>query len=482
MKKLFAIFLVLLTMTSAACAETLRLYQVHLSDNFLTEHPDVTLATNYADDVRFFYYGVMELHNALLAGTFDWDVFEAFTHETDLRLLMEKGYLLDLSESEIIRDYVAQLYPDIAAQCVCDGKIYAVPTEIWEHSSPKLVWPDMWLEAGYTQKDIPQTYGEYLDFIDAWLDRRETDPNLTLNVFADFTPFQYDIHSYSGTLVDQLLDSHIAQLLYAGQPLSFSDPDLVPLLEKAKAVGERIFRFEPTKTDNNSNYGLFGHTNLALHERAPWQVNLRIHEDQPLLQSYFLPMTAVYAGTSNPELAIAAVENSLRFYFDEDSYQKQMAMLRVDGQPVRNSGFDSQQRLRQNYIDMCERRLAGDDTPYTEYVDMTDLDYYAGNIRYFAQELKTMSEADIRDRIIQEQEDMAWYKERYEYAFSPESLAAWQQQAQHLYFPGPNIFTAAEGYENFKSLKSQFVDGLIDARQLVSELDRIAWMMEMENQ
>ena len=481
MKKLFALLLALLTLTSTACAETLRLYDVFVSDSFKADHSDITFFSNHDDNVRFFYYGVMELHNALLAGTFDWDVFKTFTHETNLRLLMEKGYLLDLSSSEIISDFVSHLYPDIAAQCMVDGKIYAVPTEIWEHSSPKLVWPDMWLEAGYTEADVPQTFSEYLDFIDAWLDRREDDPSLTLNVFADFTPFQYDIHSYSGRLVDELLDSHIAQLLYAGQPLSFSDPDLIPLLEKAKAVGERIFRYEPTKTDSNSNYGLFNYTSLALHERAPWQVNLRIHEDQPLLQSYFLPMTAVYAGASDPELAIAAVEDSLFFYFSEDSYLTHMASLRVDGQPVRNSDYEPYQRLKQNYIDMCERRLAGDDTPYTEYIDMTDLDYYWDNVNRFAAELKTMSEADIRDEISRRQEDMEWYK-RYEYAFSPESLAVWQQQAQHLYFPGPNIFTTDEGYENFKSLKSQFVDGLIDAQQLVSELDRIAWMMEMENQ
>ena len=481
MKKLFALLLALLTLTGAASAETLRLYQVVPADDFPSQHPGVTLYTNYADDVRFFY-GVMELHNALLAGTFDWDVFETFTHETDLRLLMEKGYLLDLSGSEIVRDYVARLYPDIAAQCVLDGKIYAVPMDgIWDESGPKLVWPEKWQEAGYTEADIPQTFGAYLDFIDAWLDRREDDPGLTLNVFADFTPFVYDIHSYSGRLVDELLDSHIAQLVYAGQPLSFSDPDLIPLLEKAKAVGERIFRFEPTKTDSNSNFGLFGYSNMSFEEQARWQANLRIHEDQPLLQSYFLPMTAVYAGTSNPELAIAAVESSLLRYLSEEVHQARIAMMRTDAQPVLNPNYEPQQRLKQNYIDMCERRLAGDDTPYTEYIDMTGLDEYWGNMSYFAGELKTMSEADIRDEIARRREDMAWYK-RYEYSVSPEFLAAWRQHAQHLYFPGPNIFTADEGYENFKSLKKQFVDGLISARQLANELDRIAWMMEMENQ
>ena len=481
MKRLIAMLLLLMTLTASASAETLRLYQVILRDDFTAEHPGVDILTNYTDEGGF-SYGTMELYNALLGGTFDWDVFETWTHETDIRLLMKKGYLLDLSSSGIVRDYIARLYPDVAAQCVYDGKIYAVPMGLWDQSAPKMVWPEKWQEVGYTEADVPQTYGEYLNFIDAWLDRREDDPNLTLNVFAYFTPFEYNIHSYSAVLVDELLESHIAQLVYAGQPLSFSDPDLPDLLEQAKAVGERIFRYEPTKTETNSNYGLFGLTNLAFSERAPWQANLRIHEEQPLLTPHFLTMTCVYAGTENPELAIAALESSLLQYLSEDVHASRIAMMCADSQPVRNPSFDSQMRLTQNFIAMCEHQLAGDDTPYTEYVDMTDLDEYQSTVAYWAAELPGMTEADVRDRLARQLESAEFFKKYQEYTVSPDFLAAWRQYGQHLYFPGPNIFTAEEGYENFTRLKRQFVDGAIDAKQLITELDRIAWMMQMEKQ
>lgn len=487
MKKLFAFILALLTLTSTACGETLRLYDISLSDDFKAAHPDVEIVTNYGGEESFWYSG-MELNNALLSGGFQWDAFEVYTKYIDLPTLYEKGYLLDLSGSEIIRDAVSRLHPDIAAMCMYDGHIFGVPTYIgYEGEYPKTVWPEKWEEAGYTQEDIPQTFGEYLDFIDAWLDRREDDPDQTLNVFAQFQPFTYDIHSYSGRLVDELLDSYIDQTLYAGKTLRFDDPDLIPLLEKAKTVGERIFIYEPTKTDDNSNYGLFGGAihELEYSQLAEWQADLRIHEDQPTILRFFLDIAGVYAGTKNPELAISAVENYVQETLNDEVYEFRRAhveMLFTDGQPVRNPHYERVQRLSQNYIDMCERKLSGDNTLYTEYIDMTDLDEYWGNISRFAAELKTMSEADIRDEISRRQEDMAWYKQRHEYAFSPENLAAWQEYAQHLYFPGPNVFTTDEGYENFKSLKSQFVNGLIDARQLVSELDRIAWMMEMENQ
>ena len=482
MKKLFALILALLTMTSTACAETLRLYDISPRDDFTVAHPDVEIITSY-DENQSVHFDGMELNNALLSGGFQWDVFSAKTMYTNLQLLYQKGYLLDLSSSEIISDFVSRLYPDIAAQCVYDGKIFGVPLYLGYKDLPMMVWHEKWEDAGYTQADLPQTFGEYLDFIDAWLDRREDDPNLTLNVIADYQPFEYNIHSYPKLLVDELLDHYMLQHLYAGDTLRFDDPDLIPLLEKAKAVGERIFTYEPTKTDNNSNYGLFtgAGNELEYAKLKEWQVNLRIHEDQPTLMNFFLTIGGVYAGTEHPELAIAALEDHLLNWMEKDVTQRHIARMCIDGEPVRNPSYESEMRLSQNIIDMCEHRLAGDNTPYTEYVDMTDLDYYRDMIARLATELPDMKEADVRDKLENQRNGMERYKQ-YEYEFSPENLAAWQEYAQHLYFPGPNVFTTDEGYENFKSLKSQFVDGLIDARQLVSELDRIAWMMEMENQ
>ena len=486
MKKLLALTLTLLTLTSSACAETLKLYYITPSDSFKAAHPGVEIITNYDKNLRFFFSG-MELNNALLTGGFEWDALEADSSYTALQLLYEKGYLLDLSGSEIIRDVISRLHPDIASMCMRDGRIYSVPVCIrYAGESPKTVWPDLWMEAGYTQADIPQTFGEYLDFIDAWLDRRKDDPDLTMNVFAQFEPFEYNVHSYSERLVSELLDSYIDQTLYAGKMLRFDDPDLIPLLEKAKAVGERIFRYEPTKTDNNSYHGLFGGAigEFDFSLLADWQVDLRLREDQPAIRRFCLDVAGVYAGTKNPELAIAAVEDDVRQALHEEVYEERRArveMLFTDGQPVRNGIYEREQRLKQNYIVMYEHKLSGDHTPYAEYIDMTDLDAYWGNISRFAEELKTMSEQDIQNGIIEMRAKMAQYQRDWEYILSPENLAAWKQYARHLYFPSPNVFTTDEGHENFKSLKKQFIDGLIDARQLVSELDRIAWMMAMEN-
>ena len=486
MKKLLALLLALMCLTGAASAETLRLFDVSPTDAFRASHTDVTVITNRDADLRLFYYG-MELNNQLLSGSFQWDAFEVPSTYANLPLLYEKGYLLDLSGSEVIRDLIARVHPDIAALCTYDGHIYGVPTYIMAQGGlPKTVWPEMWLSAGYTQEDIPQTFGAYLDFIDGWLDRREDDPNLTLNVFAQYEPTNYDIHSYSGRLVDELLDSYIDQTLYAGKPLRFDDPELIPLLDKARVVGERVFTYEPTKTDSNSNYGLFGGAigELEYSQLEAWQVDLRIHEDQPTIMRFLLHVSGVYAGTANPELAIAAVEDyALDRIHDERSslFHAQMEMLFMDAQPVRNEQYDRVMRLDQNRLSMCEHQLNGDDTPYTAYVDMTDLDAYRDSLAIFASKLQTMKESELRDEIAGIREAMAEYQ-AYEYTFSPEDLAAWKQYAQHLYFPGPYAFTTDEGYANFQKLKKQFVDGLIDARQLANELDRIAWMMEMENQ
>ena len=126
MKKLFALILALLTMTSTACAETLRLYLTRAPEAFTNAHPEVKIV--HQDNERDpGYYTTAEFSGPMMTREFNWDVFPIYVDRADAHLLMKKGYLLDLSDSDIIREAVARMHPAIAEQCMLDGKIYAVP-------------------------------------------------------------------------------------------------------------------------------------------------------------------------------------------------------------------------------------------------------------------------------------------------------------------------------------------------------------------
>ena len=102
----------------------------------------------------------------MLVGTFDADVFWLHSAGIDYRSIMEKGYCLDLSGSEIIRNAMENLYPAFADQCVKDGKIYAVP--IGSQLDFLTMNPDLAADAGMGEVAIPDSFPAFLDFVEAW--------------------------------------------------------------------------------------------------------------------------------------------------------------------------------------------------------------------------------------------------------------------------------------------------------------------------
>lgn len=70
-----------------------------------------------------------ELGQALVSGENAIDLL-GITEDLERNTLYEKGYLMDLSQSELIKAYMDKLYPQIREACMKDGKIYAVPVGI----------------------------------------------------------------------------------------------------------------------------------------------------------------------------------------------------------------------------------------------------------------------------------------------------------------------------------------------------------------
>ena len=69
------------------------------------------------------------------------------------------------------------------------------------------------------------------------------------------------------------------------------------------------------------------------------------------------------------------------------------------------------------------------------------------------------------------------------YLFSPAQLEDYAAFADKLIFPVPSPFALhTDGGQQMLQLIRRFVDGQMSARQLAMELDRMASMIEMENQ
>lgn len=69
------------------------------------------------------------------------------------------------------------------------------------------------------------------------------------------------------------------------------------------------------------------------------------------------------------------------------------------------------------------------------------------------------------------------------YFMSPAQLADYNTYVDALYFPVPSAFDASvDTFSTLRSLENQYASGLLTTERFLGELDRMAQMIEMENE
>lgn len=478
MKRLFTLFLAAMMLLSAASAQELRLYYAPGSDEghalFSQQYPDVSLVHATGED---YINTTEELLGQLFTGSFDWDVFSQSTRFGDPQLLMRKGYCADLSGSEIIRSHVERMRPVIAGQLMQDGRIYGIPTSM--QTDMFLCNEEVWLEAGYTAEDVPSTFPEFLDFLKAWADRKEED-ELSFNVLAYWDETLYNRYSYAQWLVKKLLESHITQLQFAGEPLRFATEDMIALLEDAKATGLRIYETERIKTDASMGPPLFLVESDAWGQAGQWLISMRLREDQPELLPVILGVCCVRAGSDVQAEAIEYLEamiSSPSFMPVHD------ALFYQDAQPIFDPNLPDQLAYVTALRDIL---LTLRDHPGTPLVDIVDLNVSDERLESYQHWYRFMQDAPdpdlVQERIDKWNQNLERMRQNV-YLFSPAQLEDYAAFADKLIFPVPSPFALhTDGGQQMLQLIRRFVDGQLSARQLAMELDRMASMIEMENQ
>lgn len=492
MRKFIAWFMICLFLCSTACAETTLRTRVNLPETFAAAHPEVRVETNNE------YLEPDKLLRGLITQSMEDDVFYMFSSAVDVADLIDKGYLLDLSGNETIRNAVSRMYPDLQALVTRGDAIYAVPTTVFAPSA-MMVDQEVWAELGYTEADVPKSFPALLDFLEAWVHRNEQE-DLHCNVMGYWDETLYNEYTYAGWLIQELMTSWIQQKEYAGEPLRFNTPELVGLLDRCMFIGRRIYNLcEPRKAGNGQDGpAMFTHANLNFggwDQMDVWMVDMRISEDQPTLIPFTLAMSAAYCGTKEPELAAELIAAEL-VEIDKDTERvagaNEPCFLYADAEPIPRPDYEENLRSSRNYIAIAEHRLAGDNTPLEQYLDLRESDYQRpkeyddwtqfGGYQLWQKRLAEMSDSEVEDQLEQWQASLAyWTEERW--SFSPENLAVYRQFAQHMYIETPGVFReGSDVSRNYWDLLKQYKSNLLPAQQFVSQLDNLATMVELEQQ
>lgn len=434
---------------SFATAETITTYGGKLVydlgyQDFQAEHPDVSCV-----QAEYVYSTPSQLTSALLTREFDCDMYLWSTASADWPSLMEKGFCADLSDSKVLMEQISRMHPQIVKQAMHDGRLYAWPKRIGFIYLQ--IAEDVWTKAGFTLADVPQSFPEFLDFLERWCDRIEEEPEANIRVLTGWDASSYTAAVYPAWLARLLLDQAIMQQQYAEESLHFDTPELLALLERCDAVGRRLYQLETRK----ETYALFEHSlQSAWPEQPGTMLSLRLNDAQPKLIESYLNMWAIYPGSERMALCTELLEKVAAAPCDR--VQPSYLYLYQDSQPL--------------YIDTYEADLA-------EYTGrLSDV-----QAKLAQEDLSADARAELEDKEAQYLERLDFIEE-HKWLVKPEQLADYQASADGLFFPGPNVLTHGKGAGTLENLCDQFGSHVISAQKLLQELDRLTQMLMLEGE
>ncbi|NLX83437.1 MAG: extracellular solute-binding protein [Clostridiales bacterium] len=180
-----------------------------LTSRILMEMDDITLRR--VEGVEYSYVNAEQLASMFLTGSAPMDMMAINAYGFDLDKLIQKGYLADLSESPIIKEYLATMAPNLSKSFVKDGKIYCVPGNI-------MLFP-MSAQVKAFEKvglPIPASITDIVGLAERWMD----------GMFKEHTEYNLltgDTNMKRG-LKDLVIEKYISNKLGAGEELVFDTP------------------------------------------------------------------------------------------------------------------------------------------------------------------------------------------------------------------------------------------------------------------
>lgn len=408
---------------------------------FTAAHPELTVNTE-----TNIYLSTNEIISAFLTGEFPFDTFVMTSSSFDIKQMISKGYSAPLSGSPLLSAEIRKMYEPIQALLTQDSNIYGAP--FYCYVGYYVYSPEAWAQAGLSEQDVPTSFEEYLNFLEAWVERIIDHPEDDISICNMFDSEQYGAHSYISYLVDRLVSNHIMQCNYANEPIRFDTPLFRNLLARCQSIGADLYTYEPVQ---KGEYGLFD--DLYGMRQLQYLVPLRLTAGQPVLIKGTLYTAFLNVRSEHQELAMEYLENCVTCIPPEVGAYLYRAAL-----PVEDPEYKRAMDAVQGAIQTLEKRLENT-------------------------ELEPLERNTLEDQLQEKKhqwDGMSVSEQRY--LISENDLKLYRDYGENLYFQAPSIFDPAtpEG-QNIKQLRDQFSTGYATVDQFVSQLDQLAWILEMED-
>lgn len=367
--------------------------------------------------------------------------------------LIDKGYVAPLEDENLVRD-VASMYPEIARALTRDGKLYAYPQlfQLGAWSLNQAAWETVGFEG-----TAPETFLELLDQLEIWnADYQET--------FSEYNFLQ--LYLGKTQLVSSVLEQYALMHATADKPLQFNDESFIAALEKIREMEldglsltdasqmtpELIAQITEMMTRETLIEQMVTTSILAgSDDKRPIAPMVFEKGQQPAIRAQMM----VYVVNANSPRKEQATQ-FISYMASHKSDELRVSLHPDDNTPVRPKDYDSR---------------------------VADLNRDAELLKTQLETAKPEEKRALEDQLISIQDQLE-RMEQNEWLISAQgiedyrALARYMTLGQNAQFLYNNENQAAT--EELNTLLIRFIDGQMDSRQLVKELDKKLDMMFRE--
>ena len=382
-----------------------------------------------------------ELISQFLTKEFSYDVFPLFSIQYDIQPLIEKGYLADLSGSDEVRDIVSKMKSDIVSMVSKGSGIYALPYGL--ETEFLSIQPEAWKNAGFKTEEIPDTFDAFLFFLDSWCKK----PVPGFCVMGQFDETMYTENSYTQWLLELLFENYLMQYRYLGKTITFDDLSLKKQMEHCIATGKALYQIEKIP---NHGYALLENRCSGVNDIKNL-VSLRMNDEQPKLIKAYLWMVAVNADSTVQDLA---VDFAIHVFNMDASIS---VLLYQEPHSVLNPNYNDTLIEYQNAIEEIEEKLTIDN-------------------------LSTEKKLELQKTIDEYRAELEDYKdEKNRYYVTDLQIKEICDCVDGIFIEAPGPLSVGSEYGPFlNQLIASYAAGLSSTDQMISKLDEICWMIQME--
>lgn len=418
-------------------------YHNTAAKRFFRDNPDTPVyqIAGYADTAE-------ELGKRMVSGDDSLDVIQVGIDRGDFINLSKKGYCMDLSGSQIITDFVNDLYPPFRDLVMKDGKIIGIPVNAASYDGYSVNMEAL-AATGLTMDDMPTNIVDLCAFVTKW-------NNEWMDKYQGYTPIAY-VSDFKAEILDEAIRYYMNYCVSQGVKVDFSTPlfrEMMTAVDQMQC--DNLTKYASISDEDSVQYrtGLleYGHSTVGTFfiDRNYTDLNMGLTKDVTLGSPVHVTIMFVNPKSKNPESAVKYLEYQIKYLGTNEAAT--LCMSR--NQPVENKYYPLNKARLEKRLKLMEEKL----TTVTDEDEKADVEAQIESIK------QSLEDTDIYGK----------------YSIDPECIERYVTKYAPTMFVKVPAFSNDKGMEEIRTLEKRYCERQISMEQFIKEATNKANMMSME--